>query len=121
MMYISNEGQLRGFIFLGIAIGALLYIMLLSRLVMKVSLSVLSFVAGVASTVFRIFMFPVVLLCRLLAYPVQIFKGLLKNIFKEIFSAVIGKLKKKKNKKVKNKKEHNKELKSSRKIDKITI
>ena len=72
MVYISNDGQLRGFIFLGIAVGALLYIMLLSRLVMKVSLSILSFICGGCFTVFRILDVPGVVGCctGLAAYPV---------------------------------------------------
>lgn len=122
MVYISNDGQLRGFIFLGIAIGVLLYILLLSRLVMKVSLAVISFVAGVISTVVRIILFPLILLCRLLIYPLQLLSGMLKIILGEIFKALIFKLKKKrKNKNVKTVKARNKKLKKPPKIDRITI
>lgn len=70
-IFYSNDGELRGFLFLGALIGAVLYAMMFSRIVMsssmfiiKVTVKTVRFIAYVVSYPFRIIL-------RLLAIPAR--------------------------------------------------
>lgn len=69
VVYLSNDGELRGYIFLGTVIGAFLYIVLLSRLVIKISLKLLRLIYVTVKTVWKIVSYPVRFLLKVLSVP----------------------------------------------------
>lgn len=69
IVYIGNEGEIRGYIFLGTIIGAVLYILLLSKLVMYVSLRVIEFLKRVLKTLWRMLIYPIRVLIRFFSIP----------------------------------------------------
>lgn len=79
MVYYSNEGELRGFIFIGSIIGVILYILLLSRLVISSSLFIIRIVVKICKTVWLVITYPFMLLFRILAVPGRFLAKLFKR------------------------------------------
>ncbi|HOP92351.1 spore cortex biosynthesis protein YabQ [Acetivibrio thermocellus] len=71
IIYRSNEGELRGYLMLGVAIGIILYALLLSRIVMAVFLFVIKTVYKVAVAVFGILLIPIRIILKILGIPVK--------------------------------------------------
>lgn len=69
-IFIFNNGEIRFFIFIGIAIGVILYIMLFSSYIIKYSVYIINFIKKVTGIIFNIILIP-------LRY--------LRKIFKKIF------------------------------------
>lgn len=68
-----NFGEIRGFALGGAAIGAVLYFCTLSKLVLKVAVTVIRFLQKVIVAAFRIISAPIRFLVRLIAPPVKKF------------------------------------------------
>lgn len=71
VIYISNEGEIRGYIVLGTLLGVVLYILLLSRIVVKSSLFVLRLLSVVLKKIWMIATWPIRLLFKVLARPAR--------------------------------------------------
>lgn len=69
VVYFSNDGEIRGFIFLGTVIGVILYVLLLSKLVIKVSIAFIKLVYRIIVTVWKIITYPIKILVRILSIP----------------------------------------------------
>lgn len=69
ILFHHSYGEIRGFSILGSILGAVLYYLILSKWVMKVSIAVVEFIKKVCRTVWRIILIPVKLIKRLLLYP----------------------------------------------------
>ena len=69
MLYYSNEGEMRGYIFIGTAMGALLYVLLLSWLIVGVSMFVLKIIQKFFSAVWMVLTYPFKIIFRVLAIP----------------------------------------------------
>lgn len=82
IVYIGNDGEIRGYIFLGTIIGAVLYILLLSRLVMFVSLKIIGFLKKALKTLWAIFTYPFKVAFRFFSIPCIFFYKVAKRIFK---------------------------------------
>jgi spore cortex biosynthesis protein YabQ len=79
VVYYSNQGEVRGYIFIGTAIGVILYLLLLSKLVMRASLFVLRIVFKVLRTVWLILTYPIRVVFKVLKIPgTLMLKGLKK-------------------------------------------
>lgn len=74
VVYYSNEGELRGYIFFGAIIGAVLYMLTLSRIVIKSSILILNAAAKVFRLLFKIILYPFRVIFRLLYYPARVLK-----------------------------------------------
>ncbi|NLP14027.1 MAG: spore cortex biosynthesis protein YabQ [Clostridium sp.] len=85
VVYRSNEGEIRGYLILGVIIGIILYAFLLSRIVMKVFLFLIRVVYKVAVFAFTIILLPIKIVLKLLGFPA-------KRIYK-IISQCINKIK----------------------------
>jgi spore cortex biosynthesis protein YabQ len=72
MVYYSNEGELRGYLFIGALLGAVFYALLLSRPVMSSSMFVINILRRVFRAVYSVVSYPFRLLFRLLAIPARI-------------------------------------------------
>ena len=71
VVYRSNEGEIRGYLILGVIIGIILYAFLLSRIVMKVFLFLIRVVYKAAVIVFTIILFPIKLALKILGFPAK--------------------------------------------------
>lgn len=58
VVYFSNEGQLRGYLFLGTAIGVVLYVLLLSSLVITASMFIIRVLVKVFVVIFKVVTYP---------------------------------------------------------------
>lgn len=68
-VYLSNDGEIRGFIFLGTAIGIILYALTLSRLVMGLALLILRGICRALLFLWQVITYPFKLLFRILSIP----------------------------------------------------
>jgi spore cortex biosynthesis protein YabQ len=69
IVYYSNEGEIRGYTFIGTVVGAVLYALLLSKLVVASFLTVIRVIGRVLLTIWNVAIFPVKFILRLLYYP----------------------------------------------------
>ncbi len=69
VVYLANEGELRGYIFLGFVMGAALYILLLSRLVIKITLKILRLGYKILKLLWTILSYPFKFLFKVLSIP----------------------------------------------------
>lgn len=70
-VYYSNDGELRGFIFVAILIGVGIYALVFSKLVILCSLWVLKFIHKVLKTLWAIVSFPFRIIIKGLAVPTR--------------------------------------------------
>lgn len=70
LAYYSNDGEIRGFMFIGAAIGAILYILTLSKIIIKIFVTVINCV--------------VIVVKKISSLPVFLFGSLIRH-FKKIF------------------------------------
>lgn len=92
VIYYSNEGELRGYIFIGTIIGVILYSLLFSKLVVQSSMFVIRFIVRVVKTICKIIVYPFRLLFRILAYPICGLINILHKCFKGFRRIVRGRL-----------------------------
>ncbi len=83
VIYISNEGEIRGYIVLGILIGAILYILLLSRIVVGSALFVLRVLRAVLIRIWMVVTWPIRLLFRILAKPAAFLARLVRKALRK--------------------------------------
>ena len=74
VVYISNDGELRGYVIIGAIIGIILYTLLLSKIVMTVFLFALRLIYKFLITAFSIILFPFKIVLKVLKFPAG-FKG----------------------------------------------
>lgn len=75
-IYYSNDGEIRIYQFIGAFIGAVLYVMLFSRIVMGSSLFIIRVVTKVIKTILFILIYPFRLIHRILGAPARRLKRL---------------------------------------------
>jgi len=73
VIYYSNEGEIRGYIFIGTAIGITLYILLFSRIVINSFLFVLKTIYRILKFIWKVLTYPFRIIFKLLSYPVNFF------------------------------------------------
>lgn len=74
-LFIFNNGELRGYIFIGLLLGVAVYILFFSKTVIKVSVSIILFVKKVFLAIFRI-----------ISYPLKIIFNLVNGIFRRLIN-----------------------------------
>lgn len=80
VIYQSNEGEIRGYLILGVVIGIILYGLLLSKIVMTVFLFVVKMLYKAAVTIFGILLFPLRIIFKILRIPAKhIYKTMSKS------------------------------------------
>ena len=95
-LFIFNNGEIRGYIFIGLVFGIAIYILFFSKLIMKVSVKFILFLKKVFRVVFKIIEYPV----KILAIPI---KFLLKKLLSLKIDLKNLKIKSKNSKKIQNK------------------
>ncbi len=83
-IYISNEGEIRGFLFIGALIGVALYIVLLSKIIMTAFLAVLKGLGKAIYIIYSILIYPFKITAGILSYPLKYFSSLVKKVWKAI-------------------------------------
>lgn len=83
VVYYSNEGEIRGYIFVGAAIGAILYTLVLSKFVIKISIVVIRIVCRIISALWKIISYPFKIILKILGVPA---KFIMKVIIKQFKS-----------------------------------
>lgn len=83
MVYLTNDGELRGYIFTGTAIGAVLYMLVLSRLIIKASLKIIGITCMVFKALWNIFSYPFKFLIKLLSIPIIMLFNFLIRVLKK--------------------------------------
>ena len=95
-LFVFNNGEIRGYIFIGIIFGIAIYMLFFSRFIMKISVKVISIFKEIFKFIFKI-----------LSYPAKIILNPLKFLVKKLFSFKIDisklKIRSKNSKKLQNK------------------
>ena len=73
-IFFFNNGQLRFYIFIGIAIGIVFYMLFISKYFIKINMTIINFIKEIFSLLFK---------------PIKIFYKFLKNLFFRPFSFII--------------------------------
>lgn len=81
---ISNDGEIRGFTFIGMILGAVLYVFLFSKLVMSVSMMVINFFKKVLRAIWTVATYPFVVIFKILWIPCRYIYRAAKAIFKKL-------------------------------------
>lgn len=79
VVYNSNNGEIRGYFFLGNIIGVMLYLSLLSRLIIASSVAIINFIKRILKFIWKVLCYPFIFLYKIISVPVGF---LLKGIFK---------------------------------------
>ncbi|MBR0490550.1 MAG: spore cortex biosynthesis protein YabQ [Clostridia bacterium] len=87
-IFVFNNGEIRFFIFLGIALGVLLYMTIFSNSIIKVSVFVIQFIKNIIIKIIHIvsmpFSFIIKIIKKVFHKPVSFITLNIKNIFKNI-------------------------------------
>ena len=84
VLYYSNEGEIRGFIFIGTVLGAVLYMLVLSRVIMSISMFALKIIYRIVKAIWKVISYPFMLLFKILKLPVVFMAKLIKGGIKKI-------------------------------------
>lgn len=69
VLYYGNEGEIRGYIFIGAIIGAILYALLLSWIVMKIFLTTIKILGIILKAIWKVVSYPFIIIYRVLRVP----------------------------------------------------
>lgn len=69
VVYFSNEGEVRGYIFIGTVIGVVLYALLLSRIIMKFFFVIIFVLKKIFGTIWFIISYPFKIMIKILRIP----------------------------------------------------
>ena len=83
VVYVSNDGEIRGYLFIGALIGIILYSLLLSRIIMAIFLFITKLIYKFFRTVFIILLFPFKVVLKILKIPTKIIYNGLRIIFRK--------------------------------------
>jgi spore cortex biosynthesis protein YabQ len=83
MVYLSNEGEIRGYIFIGTVIGTILYIFLFSKIVIRFSLIIIHILHKTGSIIWNVLTFPFKVILKLLSFPLRIIIKVLLKILRK--------------------------------------
>lgn len=74
-VYNSNDGQMRGFIFLGNILGVTIYLSVFSRLVIASSMMIINFIKKVLLFIWKVVTYPFRLIFKILSVPLRFIGG----------------------------------------------
>jgi len=74
IVYFSNDGEIRGFLFLGIFLGAVIYMLLLSKVIMTIALKCIEILGKVFRIIWKIAIYPFNILFKIILIPAKFIK-----------------------------------------------
>ncbi|HHW31414.1 MAG TPA: spore cortex biosynthesis protein YabQ [Clostridiaceae bacterium] len=83
VLYYGNEGEIRGYIFIGAIIGVILYALLLSRIIMKILLTTIKILGIIIRETWRVISYPFKIIFRILRIPARFLLRQSKKIFRK--------------------------------------
>ena len=92
IVYYSNDGEFRGFIFLGTLLGVILYILLLSRIVISSALMIIKIISRILYLVWSIFTYPFRIIYRILRIPFRYLSKIARKYFRSTRNVIRNKL-----------------------------
>jgi spore cortex biosynthesis protein YabQ len=78
----NNDGILRGFLYIGVFLGLIIYFSLMSKLVLIIFMKIYSFIANIVKFLFKLIIKPIKLLFRPIIFVVRKIYKLLKKLGK---------------------------------------
>lgn len=82
-VYLSNNGQIRGYVFMGILLGVVFYFLVFSTIVMKILSSIVKTIVNIIGTMMKVIAGPIKTIIQILYVPIKYLYnkvGSLKNI-----------------------------------------
>ena len=82
LIYYGNEGEIRGYIYMGAIAGIAIYMLLLSKIVILCSVAVLNFILKAIKFVLFIVAYPIRIVFILILFPIKFFSKYVKKLYK---------------------------------------
>lgn len=82
LVYYSNEGEIRGYIFIGTVLGVILYALMFSKIIMKSSLFIIGIICKVFKAVWMVITYPFRIIFKILGIPAGFFLKAFKKAFR---------------------------------------
>lgn len=83
-----NQGQLRGFVFLGMFLGLIFYFMLFSSLLMRFICYIISLLEKITRYVIKIMKKPIKIMVKMIVVPAKLIWSFLKNIIQRLNTSI---------------------------------
>lgn len=84
LVYNTNNGEIRGYIFIGNTLGVILYLSLLSKLIITSSMMIIKLIKKILAFIWKIFSYPFKLIFKILAIPCSFIFRIVSKLFKFI-------------------------------------
>ncbi|MBZ4645084.1 MAG: hypothetical protein PWR27_1243 [Petroclostridium sp.] len=88
LVFITNDGELRWYEFLGVILGVIFYNLLFSTYVIVVSVTVINFIKKVLLFIIKIILFPFVFIYKIFRKPCMFLLGTIKKIFRGLYKLI---------------------------------
>lgn len=89
VLYSKNYGQIRFFCIIGIALGILIYFLLLSHYIIVVSVKVIDIIKKILLLFFRIIFTPIKILVKIIITPFILFGRLMKKVYGKTLTKIV--------------------------------
>lgn len=96
MLFASNAGQIRGYAFLGLILGVIIYAFLISYFVVRGMVRGIEIFKKVIIKVYKITIFPIKLIMKILYIPISYICKIhlwIKNVLRKILDWILGRIK----------------------------
>ena len=71
-LFVFNNGEIRGFIFIGLLFGIALYMLFISKTIIKIFVKIVTFIKNIIYTIFKIIAFPIKKVGKILSITIKI-------------------------------------------------
>lgn len=90
-IFVFNNGEIRFFMFLGILLGIAFYLLLFSKYVIKISVTIINGVKNVIIWIYKILITPIRFIYKIMEKPIKIVVINLSKIFRQVHTKSINK------------------------------
>lgn len=84
VVYYSNDGEVRGYLFVGTVIGIILYALLLSRIITSIFIFIIKILYKVILALITAILFPLKILYKIFSIPLRFIWGNVKKVLKKL-------------------------------------
>lgn len=84
-IFIFNNGEIRLFLFLGVIFGIILYMLLLSKFIIKINVKIIKFITNIIQKIINIILIPFKFLKKLFFKPISFIIINVRKLFTNIF------------------------------------
>lgn len=90
-IFVFNNGEIRLFMFIGILLGIAFYLLLFSKYVIKVSVTIINIVKNVIMWIYKILITPIKFIYKIMEKPIKIVVINVSKIFRQVHTKSINK------------------------------